>query len=72
MKFVRLHFGRNWNRNRGAGYEKIQIDVNRFCGDVKQMLTPSELIYKCYCTTTTDAITHTVSCYLKDAFTNFM
>jgi len=35
-----LHFGRNCNRNKGA--EKIRIDVNRFCGDVKQVLTPSE------------------------------
>jgi len=28
--------------------QNIQIDVNRFCRDVKQGLTPSEWIYKFY------------------------
>jgi len=30
--------------------EKISIDVNRFCRDVKQVLTPSEWICKFHCT----------------------
>jgi len=47
-----LYFGRNWNRNKGAGWgpttensnrrKSIRIDVNRFYCDVKQVLTSSE------------------------------
>jgi len=50
-----LHFWWNcMNKNKGAGYDKkIRINVNRFCRDVKQLLTPSELIQKLQ--TTADA-----------------
>jgi len=30
--------------------EKFRVYVNRFCHDVKQVLTPSEWIYKFHCT----------------------
>ena len=38
----------NWNRDKGANRlrQKIWIDVNWFCRDVKQVLPPSEWIHK--------------------------
>ena len=44
----RLYLGEIKNGNKGTGYERKfeSIDVSRFCRDVKQVLTPSEWIYK--------------------------
>jgi len=41
--------------------EKIQIDINRFYCDVKQVLTPSEWIQKFTAQTTADAIAGSIS-----------
>jgi len=41
--------------------QKIRIDVNRFCRDVKQVLTPSEIIRESTAQATADAIADTIS-----------
>ena len=46
IRLIYYIFERNWNKNNG---EKIWTDVNRFCRDVKQVLTPSEWIHKFHC-----------------------
>ena len=58
-----LHFGRNRNRNKGTAriWQNIQIDVNRYCRDCEQVLTPSERIHKFNTQTTADAIANTHS-----------
>ena len=75
IKWLHLHFGRNWNRNEQGSriQEKIRIDVNRFRRDVKQVLTPSEWIHKFTAKTTRQMRSRTqFHVNLKISLTNFI
>ena len=62
-------FWRNWNRIR----EKIQIDVNRFGRNVKQVLTPSEWIHRLTAQTMTNTRSDTqFHVNLQISLTNFI
>ena len=72
---LRLHFGRSWNSDtKGAWYDRIfeSTSIGVATYDVKQVLTPSEWIYKFHCANKRMRSRTQFHVNLKTSLTNFI